>query len=112
MTFVRRIAAAMLLGLLSSTAVFASSEQWNGQFTFQTLQGEYTITHSPNNVQFMFLRAGECLQLHKGSQLNDLVIPADVKLCRKDNVETFTNEVLKLGTLVKQEITLDPDYKN
>lgn len=113
MISLKNIITSVILGLSFTTSAFAGSEDWDGQYIFQTNQGKsYMITHSPTRVQFMFFNIGECLSLSKGSSLNGMIIPTDVKLCRMDNVETFTNEVQKLGNITSKKITLGPTYTN
>lgn len=110
---IKKIAASTLLGLAVSASAFAGSEDWDGQFTFQTDKGEsYTITHSPNYVQFMFFNVKGCLSLSKGSSINGMIIPANVKFCRIDNIDTFTSEVQKLGLIVNKTVSAGSTYTN
>lgn len=106
----KAITSASLILSLAATA-FAGSEDWNGQYIFQAANGQsYTVTHSPTRVSFLFFSAGVCLALSKNSSINGMVIPADVTLCRADNIETFTNEVQKLGTIISKTITMGSSY--
>lgn len=111
MTLIKKITCSIIIGISLATTAFAGSEDWDGQLTFKSAQGDsYTITHTPNRVQFLFFSAGGCLSLAKGASINGFIIPADVKFCRVDNVDTFTNEVQKLGIITNKAITLGATY--
>ena len=109
--FIKKTVISALLGLTS--IAFSGSEDWSGQYNFKSSNGEsYSITHTPNHVQFMFFNVSGCLSLSKGSSINGMIIPADAKLCRIDNIETFTSEVQKLGLITNKVITIGPTYTN
>ena len=92
--------AILVLGLSLATSAFAGPEDWNGTFTFQDSTGEeHSVVHAPNYIQFMFFRVGSCLRMSKGSKMNGMIIPENVEFCTRTNVETFTNEVQKLGLI-------------
>lgn len=110
---IKKIATSILLGLALSSAAFAGSEDWDGQFTFQSAQGnKYTISHSPTRIQFLFFNVGGCLFLGKGSSINGFVIPENVEFCRVDTIDKFTSEVQKLGLIVDKTITVGSTYPN
>lgn len=107
----KKIAFSIVLGLSLVTGAFAGSEDWNGSFSFKDNNGEtHSVVHAPNYIQFMFFRVGSCLRLSKGASMNGFVIPENVELCTKTNVETFTNEVQKLGFITNKAVKLGPTY--
>ncbi|MGL6029892.1 MAG: hypothetical protein ACRC0M_08955 [Legionella sp.] len=111
MTLIKKITYSILISTLFATTAFAGSEDWDGKLTFKSAQGDlYTITHTPKRVQFLFFSAGECIALSKGSSINGMIIPEDVKLCKASNVDSFTSEVQKLGIITNKTITLGPTY--
>lgn len=101
----------MILSLSLVASAFAGSEDWSGTFTIQAHNGSVqSIEHSPNGVSFLFFRVGSCLFLSKGSRVNGLVMKEDINLCRDMDVEQFTVEVQKLGSILSKTITLGPTY--
>ncbi|MCA0402541.1 MAG: hypothetical protein LCH30_01955 [Proteobacteria bacterium] len=103
-----------LAGLILTSAVsYAGNEDWTGVFNFADSTGKiHTVNHSPTKVSLEFFNVGSCLSLSKGTKINGLVIKENVNLCVKSKVSTFTNEVQKLGTITRKNISLGPNYKD
>lgn len=97
------------LGL--SSAAFAGTEDWNGIFTVQDANGRLqTVSHTPTRVQFIFFGAGGCIHLGKGSKINGIEFKEDVNLCTASDIQTFTNEVQKIGVIVNKTVTPGVTY--
>ena len=103
---------AITLGLLFVTNVYAGSEDWNGTFTVQDSSGEArAVAHTPTGIQFLFFSVAKCLHLGKGAKINGMLIPEEVSLCTDMNVETFIEQVQKLGFISNKTVTLGPSYQ-
>ena len=106
-----RIIASAILGFLLVTTAFAGIEDWKGSFTIQTPDGsKTTVIHTPTYVNFTFIRAGQCINLSKGSNMNGIIPKQDVKLCVASNIDDFTYEVQSLGMILDKTITPGPTY--
>lgn len=102
---------ALVLGFLFATTTFAGIEDWKGTYTVNASATESrTIIHTPTNVQFLFISAGKCIHLAKGSKMNGVEIKEDVNLCVSSSVETFTAEVQKLGSILNKSIIVGSTY--
>ena len=100
----------LIMSLISSN-VFAGKEDWQGTFTVVATNGEkVAVTHAPNGVGFSFLHAGQTIHLQQGSTINGFKVKEGVALLTNSNVEEFSTEVTKLGTIVDKTITLGPTY--
>lgn len=110
---VKKTVISMLLGFALVTGAFAGSEDWNGTFTFQDSNGEArAVAHTPTGIQFLFFNVGKCLHLGKGAKINGMVIPEDITLCTNANVESFIEQVQKLGKITNKTVTLGSTYKH
>lgn len=111
--FIKKIIIIASFSLLIATNAFAGKEDWTGSFSVNLGTGSPgEIIHTPKEVSFLFMHAGKCLHLGKGSKINGIEIKENTDLCTDSNVATFSNEVAKLGPIVKQSITLGPTYSN
>lgn len=101
----------LVLGFALVANAFAGSEDWNGTFTVQDSSGELrAVSHTPTSIQFLFFSVGKCLHLGQGAKINGMVIPEEVTLCTDSNVETFIEQVKKLGFITNKTVTLGPSY--
>lgn len=97
------------LGL--SSVAFAGTEDWNGVFTVQDSNGGLqTVSHTPTRVKFIFFSAGGCIHLGKGSKINGIEFKDDINLCTISDIQTFTNEVQKIGVIVNKTVTPGSTY--
>lgn len=100
-----------ILGLFLATNIFAGSEDWKGVYSVKLPDGsKTTIIHTPTYVHFTFIHAGKCIHLAKGSNLNGIVFQQDLNLCVSSNIEEFTYEAEKIGTILDKNITIGPTY--
>lgn len=110
---IKKAVISMMLGLTLATSAFAGSEDWKGTVTFQDSTGQArAVDHTPTSIQFLFFNVGKCLHLGKGAKINGMIVPEDVTLCTNSTVETFINEVGKLGLITNKTVTLGPSYKS
>jgi len=99
------------LGLMWPLLSCAGTEDWHGTFLIQTRNNtSETVEHTPSKVHFLYFTTSGCLYIGKGTKIKGLDIKENVRLCKRSTVETFTNEVKKLGLLTDQTITLGPSY--
>lgn len=107
-----KIIAGVMLGFTVMSAL-AGNEDWTGTYELKTSGGQMqTVTHKPTHVSFMFFTVGRCLSLSKGARLNGMEIMQDTELCTHSNINNFTMEVAKLGTIIKKDIKLGISYKD
>lgn len=110
---IRKTAFLIFFSLLSITNAFAGKEDWNGNFTINDALGSANhVLHTPTSVSYLCFCAGKCIELHKGTSINGIEIKEDVHLCTNSDVETFTAEVAKLGSILDRKITLGKTYSN
>jgi hypothetical protein len=110
---VKRILSVFVLGLMWPLISLAGTEDWQGAFLVKIDNKKIEkVLHLPNRVQFMFLSAGQCLHLAKGSNMNDVIIKENLNFCTQANVKSFIREVEKLGPIVEQYVKVGPSYSN
>ncbi|PJD91381.1 MAG: hypothetical protein CK424_07100 [Legionella sp.] len=108
---VKKIVLALAASSIWLTSAYAGSEDWKGVFVVRGSDGnEYTIRHTPSNVRFLFMSAGQCMHLSKGSSINGLVMPENIDLCTNLNVDDFTKEMQKLGVIINESIEMGQTY--
>lgn len=109
--FIRKFFLSIGAVLLLATNAFSGSEDWNGTFTVQDKTGEArAVAHTPTGIQFLFFNVEKCLHLAKGAKINEMIIPEEVMLCTEYNVESFIEEVQKLGLITNKTVILGPTY--
>jgi hypothetical protein len=107
----KNLALIIVLGFSGITSAFAGVEDWTGVFTVQDPTGGLqNVNHTPNRVRFMFFSAGTCIKLAKGSRVNGIEFKEDISLCSGSDIQTFTNEVQKIGVILNKEVTVGPTY--
>jgi len=107
----RKCIAVFALLCFSTGVVFAGSEDWEGSFTIQDAKGAtMLITHSPDHVKAGWATAGNAITFSKNVHMNGFDIAADGTLGVHMNVDTFTAEAAKWGSIVNKEIHLGPSY--
>ncbi len=106
-----KIMIAVILSVFLATSAFAGTEDWQGSYSIELPDGNTTtIIHTPTFVQFTFMRAGKCINLSKGSNMNGLILKQDVELCVASNIDEFTNEAEKVGTIIDKNIIPGSTY--
>lgn len=107
----RKIFISIALTASIANSAYAGPEDWEGTFYLKAVdQKEYAIRHTSTSVRFMFFNVGQCLFLGKGSSINGLVMPEDVNLCTKQNLDDFAKELGKFSTILSSSIKLGPTY--
>lgn len=107
----RKICICFALAIWMINSAYAGSEDWNGAFRVKAINNQqYTIYHTPKFVRFLFITAGKCISLAKGSSLNGLQMPADVNICTDQNVEDFSKELQKFSSILDTSIELGSTY--
>ncbi len=108
----KKIIIAMSL-FFGASAVFAGPADWDGVFTLKDAAGAISaVKHTQTRVYFSFLSASKCMQLYKGSKFNQFEIKENVSLCTEATVESFTQEVEKLGSIIDKSILLGTNYSS
>ncbi len=111
MSLKKTILGFMVFLSFANSAAYAGPEDWTGTFTITRTDGnQYVVKHTPTYARFLFFTMGECLHLRKGSSINEVTTVEDVNLCRVANIDDFTKEVAKLGTIIDQVIEAGPSY--
>lgn len=106
-----RIMVSAILSFLIVTNIFAGTEDWNGSYSIELSDGNTTtVIHTPTFVKLSFLRAGKCIKLSKGSNINGIIPKQDISLCVSSNIDQFTQEVENLGIILEKIITQGPTY--
>lgn len=107
----KKVIAALLVGLSSISPAYADMADWTGDFLVDNKNQTISIGHTPTNVDFdhMFI-VGKCLVIGKGVKLNGITYNDNIEICTNSNVETFIGEVVKCGTVVSQKVKLGSNY--
>lgn len=111
--FVYKMLMATIIGTLVITNTVASVKDWTGDYNILGINNQIiNIKHTPTSVDLNHMGTGPCAMFSKGSHFNGIVLNTDVSLCVEVNVETFDEEVSKIGPILNRKITLDPTYTN
>jgi hypothetical protein len=110
---VKKILSVLILGLLWPLISCAGTEDWQAAFLVKIDNKKIEkVLHLPDRVQFMFLSAGQCLRLSKGSNMNGVIMKENINFCTQANIKSFIREVEKLGPIVEQYIKVGSSYPN
>lgn len=104
--------AILFLVISFSSLAFAGNEDWTGKFYLLNTRGETsTIIHNKNGLDlFGFMHIGKRFSFSKGSSLNGFVASENGVLEVEMNIQDFTREVSKLGTVTNKEIAPGSTY--